>query len=346
LPLQALAALVEDQASKGEYANAISFAQRYLAIDDLSEEAHRRVIELYALVGDRAAAARQYEHLVVVLERELGLEPLPETQALYRAVQAGKTPRKINPAPSSIKAYLLSPDVPLVGREDAWGALEEAYGRARSGRGQFVLIAGEAGIGKSRLMQDFCDHLQRQCTLLMGAGYPETQISPYQPLVEALRSRLSMEPFNFPAYPSWLGEAARLLPELAALHPGLPDPPVSEPGWARARLFESLEMIVTSMAGDARPVLLCLDDLHWADPATLDWLAYVGHHLSACRLMILGVYRIEEAATVAELRSRLARQGVLREVLLAGLDESAVHRLLCHFDAGVKRQLETPVSDN
>ena len=239
MALQALAALVEDLASKGEYASAISHAQRYLAIDDLSEEIHRRLIELYALAGDRAAAARQYEHLVAVLERELGLDPLPETQALYRAVQAGRAPRRISPTPSPIKAHLLSPDVPLVGREDAWRALEEAYGRARSGRGQFVLISGEAGIGKSRLMQDFCDHLQRQCILLIGAGYPETQTSPYQPIVEALRSRLSMEPFSLAAYPSWLAEASRLLPELRALHPGLPEPPVSEPGWARARLFES-----------------------------------------------------------------------------------------------------------
>ena len=159
LALQALAALVEDLAAKGEYASAISDAQRYLAIDDLSEEIHRRLIELYALAGDRAAAARQYEHLVAVLERELGLDPLPETQALYRAVQAGGAPPRINPTPSAIKAHLLAPDVPLVGREEAWRALEEAYARARSGRGQFVLITGEAGIGKSRLMQDFCDHL-------------------------------------------------------------------------------------------------------------------------------------------------------------------------------------------
>ena len=126
-------------------------------IDNLSEEIHRRLIELYALTGDRAAAARQYEHLVAVLERELGLDPLPETQAIFHAVQAGGTPQRISPTPSPIKTHLPFPEVPLVGREDAWRALEEAYGRARSGRGQVVLISGEAGIGKSRLLQDFCD---------------------------------------------------------------------------------------------------------------------------------------------------------------------------------------------
>jgi DNA-binding SARP family transcriptional activator len=331
--LQALAALVEDEASKGEYASAIVQAQHYLEIDNLSEEIHRRLIELYALTGDRAAAVRQYERLVAVLERELGLDPLPETQTIFRAVQAGGMPQRIGPTPSSFKVHMPFPDVPLVGREEAWHALEEAYSRTRSGRGLVVLISGEAGIGKSRLLRDFCTSVQHQCILLTGAGYPETQTSPYQPIVEALRSGLSMELFGLDAYPGWLSEASRLLPELRARHPGLPEPPASEPGWARARLFESLEMILAGMAAGVRPVLICLDDLHWGDPATLDWLAYMGHHLATRRLMILGVYRSEEAATVAELRNRLARQGVLREVLLAGLDETSVYRLLCRFDA-------------
>ena len=150
-------------------------------------------------------------------------------------MQAGGTPQRISPTTFSFKTQIPFPDVPLVGREDAWHALEEAYSRARSGRGQVVLISGEAGIGKSRLMRDFCTSVQHQCILLTGAGYPETQTSPYQPIVEALRSGLSMELFGLDTDPSWLAEASRLLPELRARHPGLPEPPASEPGWARAR---------------------------------------------------------------------------------------------------------------
>jgi DNA-binding SARP family transcriptional activator len=330
--LQALAALVEDYASNGDYASAITCAERYLDIDDLSEEIHRRLMELYALVGDRAAATRQYERLVAVLERELGMDPLPQTQAVYRAVQSGRVLQAIGPAAFPIKAHLPASKTPLIGREDAWRVLEEAFANARHGRGQVVLISGEAGIGKSRLAQDFYEHVQHQCLVLNGAAYPETQTSPYQPIVEALRSKLSMELFNLDAYPAWLVEASRLLPELRALHPGLPEPPASEAGWARARLFESLEMILAGLAAGVRPVLVCLDDLHWADAATLDWLAYMGHHLSARRLMILGLYRSEESAAVAELRSRLARQGALHEIELTGLDESMVYRLLCHLD--------------
>lgn len=333
LALQALAALVDDQASRGENANAIAYAQRYLAIDPLNEPIHRQLIMLYALTGDRAAAARQYERLAAILEQELGLEPLPETQAVHREVQAGGAPWAFSPAPPPYRSIAGQPDVPLVGREDAWRTLDEVYSRTCGGRGKVVLISGEAGIGKSRLMQDFCASVQGRCTLLTGACYPETQVSPYQPLVEALRSGPSLRMLGSGANPACLSEASRLLPELRALHTGLPEPPVSEPGWARARLFEALAMILSSMAWCARPLLLVLDDLHCADPATLDWLAYMGHHLVSRRLMILGSYRSEEATPVAQLRDRLARHGVLREILLAGLDQKATYRLLCHFDA-------------
>jgi tetratricopeptide (TPR) repeat protein len=80
-----------------------------------------------------------------------------------------------------------------------------------------------------------------------------------------------------------------------------------------------------------RSVLLCLDDLHWADNATLDWLAYLGRHLRSSRLLLLGAYRSEEADAVTELCHSLARLGVLSELKLAGLDAVSVLRLLRHL---------------
>ncbi|PJA58050.1 MAG: transcriptional activator domain-containing protein, partial [Rhodocyclales bacterium CG_4_9_14_3_um_filter_68_10] len=91
LYLEGLAALIEihrqraTEGHPGEYEAAIACARRYLANDDLAEEVHRQLIELYAAVGDRSAAVRQFEHCVTVLERELGVSPLPETQAAFQA---------------------------------------------------------------------------------------------------------------------------------------------------------------------------------------------------------------------------------------------------------------------
>jgi DNA-binding SARP family transcriptional activator len=87
---EALAALIEHHTARGAYADAIAAAQRYLAADVLAEDIHRRLIALYAASGDRSAALRQFERCAVVLERELGVSPLPETRAVYEAVRDGK----------------------------------------------------------------------------------------------------------------------------------------------------------------------------------------------------------------------------------------------------------------
>jgi DNA-binding SARP family transcriptional activator len=81
---------VEGYAATGAYQRAIETAQRALATDELAEDMHRRLIALYATIGDRSSAIRQFEHCVVVLERELGVSPLPETRAVYEAALMGE----------------------------------------------------------------------------------------------------------------------------------------------------------------------------------------------------------------------------------------------------------------
>jgi DNA-binding SARP family transcriptional activator len=336
--LQGLAALVEDHHAKGLTSSAIEYAQRYLAIDDLAEEMHRRLIELYARAGDRSAALRQYERCVVVLERELGVDPLPETQAVYQAVLKGRVVARpgvlARPATPPASAPL-APTVPYEGREAVDQKLWDAFDCARGGRCVAVLISGEPGIGKSRVLREFAQSLAGEACVISGACYDETRTAPYQPILEAVRVRLAARPPNFASYPVWLPDAARLLPELRPLHPGLAQAPPGEPRAARARLFDALANLLFTLAGDDRPVLLGLDDLHWADSATLDWLAYLRHHAETRPLLLVGTYRSENAARIAPLRDRLEHAGRLHELILHGLDVSALRRLLCHVNGGV-----------
>ncbi len=278
--LETLSALTVQYAARSEYDPAIACARRYLAIDDLAEETHRRLIELYAAAGDRSAALRQYERCTEALERELGVDPLPETRAVYEAVLAGKPSPGVAPVTEPTWTTLPSLDVPLVGRDRALRTLEQVYARTHGGQGRVVLISGEAGIGKSRLMQEFATRLRGHALVLTGAAYADAQMMPYQPIAEALRSALSVERFTFDIPPIWLSEASRLLPELRALHPDLPPPMEAGPAEARARLFEALSQLTLGLADGWHPVLLCLDDLHWADGTTLDWLAHPGAQAS------------------------------------------------------------------
>ena len=360
LYMKALADLMEEYTTRGEYDAAISCAQRYLAADDLAEDVHRRLISLHTVVGDRGAALRQFERCVAALERELGVSPLPATRAVYQAILEDRHPPPKRPSTSDQRsalgtgpavrfswATLPSLDVPLVGRDAARRRLEQAYAHACAGRGRIVLISGEPGIGKSRLMQEFATQLQDQALVLVGTGQPREQTLPFQPLAQALRSALVGESFDelrtgpsttdrrsalrtgtFDVQPIWLAEVSRLMPELRALHLDLPPPMPAERDEARLCLFEALCQIVLGLAAGPHTLLLCLDDLHWFDSATLDWLGYLGRCLQDARLLILGTYRHEEAGAIERLTYSLTRLGALTELRLAGLDNPAIHELL------------------
>ncbi|HEY64162.1 MAG TPA: AAA family ATPase [Caldilineae bacterium] len=328
LYLEALAALIEAKTKLGAYKEAIAHALRYLEIDELAEDMHCRLIQLYAAIGDRSAALRQFERCATVLERELGVSPLPETRAAYQAVLEGR-PMAPRPLPAPTWTTLPSLEAPLVGRDKALGSLQRAYARARGGRGSVVLISGEPGIGKSRLLQEFIGSLELDTLVMVAGGHPAEQGLPYWPLVEALRPHLpTVDWAALSIDPIYLAEVARLLPELHTALPELRPPASVELGQEQARLFRALSDLILALATHRPPLVLSLDDLHWTDEATRSWLGYLGRCIKHAPVLILGAYRSEEADAVAALRAELARVGILQELPLEGLTEEEVLQLV------------------
>ena len=326
--LVTLEKLVATETAAGNYREAIDYARRILAADDLAEAVHRQLITLYGLVGNRTAALRQYESCLTVLERELGVSPLPETRAAYEAAREG---RHVAPPKQLAPSFAILPglDLPLAGRDEALRELASAYQRLR--RGGVIFISGEPGIGKSRLMADFS--AAQKATVLSGQCRQSGPDLPYQPLIQALRGSLPLRESWRRIARVWLAEVSRLLPEVPDLFPDLPPAVNLEPDQAQARLFEAMTRVFVSLGERDAPLLLCLDDVHAADAGTRDWLLYFSRQMASSNVCILAAFRSHTAGVLQEWRAALERAapnraGLMAEIELAGLSEVAVAELL------------------
>lgn len=342
----ALARRIHDFEARGDLTGALEAARRLLHLDTLNEEAHRLLMSLYASSGDQAAALRQYRECVRVLEQELGVQPLPETTELYHALREGRLQRSHAPAgvPASGAASVVEsarPNSvrprPLVGRSKEWQALVRAY---EAGGGFCVALEGEAGIGKTRLAEELLEYARgKGAAVAAGRCYEGESGVSYAVVVQVLRELLRREPCPEPlsqVAPGMRAQVARLLPELAQA--GVP--PVAEiavdPG-ADVRFRESLSEFLTGSCPRNAPTVLFFDDLHWADAASLDFLAYFARRLAGRPVFLLLTWRTDGSPQVERLRMLLAeaaRNG--RGLLLAlhRLSLAEVVQLALDRDAG------------
>ncbi len=273
--------------AQGDTLTAISYARRLLALDPLSEDLYRRLMRLFAFNNDRASALHVYHTCVSTLQREMGVDPDPATRAIYEQLlqQETTTVRTIVHQP------LPAAPLTLIGREREWKRLHDAWQRAGSGEPHFVLVAGEAGVGKSRLTEEFLLWASQQgaITAKTRSYAAEGQLS-LAPVTEWLRSeglRSKLRQLET----VWLTEVARILPELFTERPGLPHyEPVTEYG-QRQRFFEALARAILIATG---PLLLLIDDLQWCDQETLEWLHFLLRFDQAARLLVVGCARQEE----------------------------------------------------
>jgi DNA-binding SARP family transcriptional activator/tetratricopeptide (TPR) repeat protein len=302
------------------------------------ETGYRFVMEALAASGNFAEALRVYDELRVLLRDELGAAPAGELQALHERLLSGEVvaPAGRTPPADGRRVPLPAPLSPrertaFVGRGRQLDVLREAWGTAQAGERRLVFVAGEPGIGKTRLTRQFAVEAHERGTVLR-AGCDEEALLPYQPWVEALRHYARGRPVEW-AHDS-LGpggeELARLVPELAETAPPGPDLATGDPETRRYMLFEAVTLLLSEAAGRA-PVLLVLDDLHWADRGTLHLLRHVMRASQEAALLIVGTYRPAEVAPpdpFAELVADLRRDGFVERVTLEGLDQRDVAELI------------------
>ncbi|MEJ2709218.1 MAG: AAA family ATPase [Anaerolineales bacterium] len=350
LALDALFELTARSLARADYASAQDLAQRQLALEPWREEAYRQLMQALALLGERSAALAQYESCKQVLEEELGVQPAVETENLAARIRDQQLERSSPRVPAfPVERQRLM--IPFVGRKSEHSELTNAYQRAVHGDAQVVALLGEAGIGKTRLAQNFLDWAATQgADILRGRAFGTSGRLSYQPLTQVLRQRL--EQVNAPEdllSDLWLTQLTRILPELRDRYPDLPAPTQEETA-ARQHLFEAITRLILALAERA-PLVIFIDDWHWADAASLDVLHYAAVRLKEeqAPVLVLLTIRQEDLAETSHLQTwlmRLKHDAACKQINLTSFSRTETERLIRRMIAPVKDDMnETPGSD-
>lgn len=346
---------------------AIPHARRWVSLDPLHEPAQRRLIQLYDQAGQPAAALRQYEEYVDLLEAELGLPPEEETTTLYEAIKAKRMlgsflKAELPPASSPAKAPPqqksagplprppTSPAAPLpvgvdepkdvepinfVARERELSRLDTWLEAALAGQFRVAFIAGEAGLGKSALLQAFVSRAQAahpalvavggNCNAYTGLGDPYL---PFREIMELLTGDVAARAVAGTLRRPQARRLWQLLPQtvpaLLDVGPDLLDTFVpakallnrataqvqGDVAWLtelrtlidrprggvqQSNLFEQYARVIRHLSQEI-PLLLFLDDLQWADSGSTQLLFHLARRLTGCRVLMVGAYRPDEVA--------------------------------------------------
>ncbi len=294
LRFAALERLTDAFQKDGDLRAALLHAQQLLELDAVSEVAHRRVMRLHYLNGDRGAALRAYQRCRTVLMRELGVAPLSETSALASSIEAGQPLEPVKTQRLELPLSIQRPPQ-LVGREPEWAALEDAWAA-----GLGIAVSGEAGVGKSRLTLEFVASKGRYALV---QGRPGDAGVPYSTLSRNLRQTLADHP-ELELAPWVRLELSRLIPSLTA-----DTPPAISSDEGKLRFFEGMAAVFEPLI-EAGLVALVMEDLQFADLPSLEAGQYLATRFvspSGVGLRSLSTYRPAELPAVS---AALIQQGV------------------------------------
>jgi DNA-binding SARP family transcriptional activator/tetratricopeptide (TPR) repeat protein len=341
LRLAALEDRIQADLDCGHHAAVIGDLERLVVAEPLRERPRAQLMLALYRSGRQAQALDAYGVARRTLVEELGIEPgrqLKELQAAILEQDAAldlqrPVAERQQPPEAEGPARARAPSESFVGRERELAEFRTAFDDALAGRMSLFLIAGEPGIGKSRLADESTSFAQALgAKVLWGRCWEAGGAPAYWPWVQALRAyirdgdeariRTELEPHA--------ADIAQMLPELHELFPDLPPAPSLDPEGARFRLFDSTASFLRA-AGEAQSIVLVLDDLHAADKPSLLLLRFLARSLRDARIVVVGAYRDTETRpddALSEAVAEVRREPVTRAIRLGGLDVAEVARVI------------------
>jgi DNA-binding SARP family transcriptional activator len=354
LRIRALEVLAEAALRTGELGAAEDAARAAVAAAPFRESAHRLLMEVHEAGGNPAEALRDFEDLRRLLREELGTAPGPAAMAVHERLLRGGAPAVRPTAQSAggaraatgggIRRWPAPLDAvrarhAFVGRRHEAAFLEACWRRAAAGTRGLAVLAGEPGIGKTRLAAELAQHAHADGALVLHGRFDEDAPAPYKPVVELLRGwagGASLAPVAGRLGPR-AADLSLVLPELG---PARPEPQLGgerlrsgEADGRRLGLFDALAALLAEIAGGA-PLLVLLDDLQWADEPTVGLVGHLVRAPAPERALFLATLREQEQTeALARLTGALRREGRLQQLTLGGLDREETGALVSALGA-------------
>lgn len=341
----ALRNLTTCYSSPENYETAIEYGRRWLSLDPLREEAHQVLMRLYFWSGQRNAALRQYRMCVRIMEKELSVAPLEETTDLYQQILENLLPHP-DPTINSFtsirtdqtttihdKSIVNKHEHPLVGRTWELDKLIQAFFNNRH-KGYFYAIEGEIGVGKTRLADEFLSIAKRNGARIISTQcYEGESHLAYGPFIDGLRdclTQIDSTPDTTLLADPWLEGVRKLFPDLYP-QTSQPNAQANEESRTQAHFFEGLRQTILQICVKPGNCVLFIDDLHWADDATIELLTYIARRLHSSPLFILVSWRSTDIPAGHPIRNLLseAKNGEYGdEVVLGRLNRDDIVKLV------------------
>lgn len=335
--VRAFEQLIDLLKQRQDYRLALTYAQQLLRLDSLNESTYCTLMQIYALSGDRANALQVYHRCMTMLREELGVDPSATTRKLYeQLLREDETREDKAPPPPATRSRSSFPArhalPPLVGREPEWQIIQQwASETSHPASSEILLLFGESGIGKTRLLEELRATMQTG-QVLWGQAFAAERVRPYGIWIDALRSL---------ALPS----TVRLSKELGFLLPEVGQPTTTP--LDRSHLFDAVVQLLAEWAHQA-PLVVILDDLQWIDEASSALLHYAIRLLSHLPVRFACTARaaeIKENAAVSQVVQTLRRERRLKIVELSPLNRGQTATLIRNLNAVEPTNLSVEVID-